>query len=298
MSENTPTGGEALLRELALRLSTVPGDPRLGEAEPQLFVGQLPPNLSLEIPLPEGSRLLGTLIRSEDQLDIVLDCTQSPEEVLNFYKERLSSAGWQEQEAMRPHHAGFVHAGFPPFLNHIVFCLGSQDLALTVNAYARKDGRTDVRLDLNASREYSPCARQYRRPHRMLDDLVPMLAPPPGARQQGGGGGGGPDNWFSSAMLETDMDLLALAAHYAAQLEKGGWTRSAAGHDGPLAWSTWTFRDEEKEPWRGLFFILKVPGREGQYALEVRIDWDKEDRGGGMRVVRRGGGWFSYTSLG
>ena len=300
MNEKAPDTGESLLYELALRLAAYPGDPRVND--PQLLVGQLPPGLSIEVPMPEGSRILGSLMRSQENIDIVLDCALSPDEVIQFYKERLATTGWNELETTRPMHGGFVHSGFPRLQNHMVFCRGSQGPAFSVDASEGKNSRTDIRLDLDSGSEFSPCAQPNRRHqrmmHRNLQELIPPLFPPPGARQTGGGGGGGGDSWHSSAALETDADLPTLAVHYNGELARGGWTLSGEGLAGPLAWSTWTFQDEEKEPWRGLFFILDVPGKDQAYVLEVRIDWDKKDNGGGMRLMRGGGGWSSYASLG
>ena len=104
-------------------------------------------------------------------------------------------------------------------------------------------------------------------------DLIPPLFAPQGARQQGGGGGG--DQWHSSATLETDADLPELAIHYNSLLARGGWTLTGEGQAGPLAWSTWTFQDEEKEPWSGLFFILKVPGKERKFTLNIQINLER-----------------------
>jgi hypothetical protein len=298
MSDNSSGAREALLEELALRLSTFPGDPRVDSL--QLLVGQLPANLAIGIPLPEKSQVLGTLIRSPEDIDIVLNSELSPDAVLNFYKECMTAAGWNELETMRSMHGGFVHAGFPAFENRITFCKGPDGLAFTVNAFEGKQGHTDVRIDVNAGSEHSPCAQpnrmQQRMMHRDLQNLIPPLMPPKGAKQQGGGGGGGGDSWRSSATLDTDMELTALSTHYAAQLAKGGWVRTDEGKTGPLAWSTWTFQDEDKETWNGLFFILKRPGKERQHVLEVRIDWDKKDNDGGMRLI--GGGWSSFSTLG
>jgi hypothetical protein len=300
MDENSPDANETLLYELALRLAAYPGDPRV--YDPQLLVGQLPPGIAIEIPLPEGSRLLGSLVRSQENIDIVLDCALSPDEVLQFYKERMAAGGWNELETMRPHHGGFVHSGFPMLWNHVVFCRGTQGPAFSVDAQAGKNARTDVRIDLNGSDKHSPCAQpnrmQQRRMHRDLQELIPMLYPPPGARQSGGGGGGSGDNWHSSAVLETDAGLPALAVHYNGQLARGGWTLSGEGLAGPLAWSTWTFQDKENEPWRGLFFILDTPGKDRHYVLEIRIDWDKQDNGGGGMRFMQGGGGYSFASLG
>jgi hypothetical protein len=294
-----PDTNMSLLHELALRLATYPGDPRVDD--PQLLVGQLPPGLSIEIPLPDGSRVLGSLLRSQENIDIVLDCALSPDGVMQFYNERLTANGWNELETMRPMHGGFVHSGFPMFRNHAVYCRGSQGPAFTINAHDGKHGHANVRIDLDGNNEFSPCSQsnrmQQRRMHRDLQQLIPPLVAPKGARQTGGGGGGSGDSWHSTATLETDYDLPTLATHYNGQLAKGGWTLSDEGQAGPLSWSTWTFKDEEQEPWSGLFFILKTPGKERKYALELRIEWDKKDAGGGMRLMRGGGG-FSWTQLG
>lgn len=293
-----PDANTSLLHELALRLTAYPGDPRVDD--PQLLVGQLPPDLSVEIPLPEGSRVLGSLIRSQENIEIVLDSALSPNEVTQFYKDRMTAGGWNELENMRPTHGGFVHSGFPTFLNHAVYCKGNQGPAFAVDAHEGKNARTNVRIDLNGG-EHSPCAQPNRTRHRMmhrdLQQLIPPLVAPKGASQIGGGGGGGGDSWHSTAMLEADADLPTLAVHYNEQLTKGGWTLSDEGQAGPLTWSTWTFKDEEQEPWFGLFFILKIPGKNRKYALELRIETDKKDDGGGMRLMRGGGG-FSWAQLG
>ena len=107
------------------------------------------------------------------------------------------------------------------------------------------------------------------------------------------GGGGGIDQWRSSAGLVTALDLAAVAAHYARQLERVGWTRRSGDEGGSvLAWSAWDVVDEDGELWQGmLFIVLRRPqapgdaagpqeprGPEGlgglrEYLLEVRLMW-------------------------
>ena len=288
MSDNTPGAREDLLRELALRLVTYPGDPR--NDNPQLLVGQLPENLVIPVPLPEKSQVLGTLIHGPENIDIVLDSEHSPDAVLSFYKERMAEMGWNELEMMGPMHGGFMHSRHPGFVHHTTFCKGTDGPGLTLNTIEGKQQGSDVRLHLAFGSELSPCAQVNLRHQRMhgLHGLIPPLIPPPRARQQGGGGsGGGMGNWQTTASLDTDLDLPTIATHYAQQLEKGGWTKSDEGFSGPLAWSTWTFQDEDKQNWNGLFFVLKVPGKQREHALEVRIDWDKKEQRGG---------WFSSSS--
>lgn len=294
MSDNTPGAREDLLRELALRLSAYPGDPR--NDNPQLLVGQLPDNLAIPVPLPDNSHVLGTLIRNSENIEVILDSVLPVAAVLSFYRESLTASGWNELDEMRPamHGGGFVHTGFRTLENRATYCKGPEGPAFIVNVHERKQGLTDVRLDINFGSEHSPCAplnRMHRRmAHRGIHDMIPPLQPPEGAKQQSEGGGGGGDSWHSNATLNTEMPLDALTAHYAAQLLKGGWTQTDAGIAGPLAWSTWRFQDEDNEPWNGLLFILKRPGKERQHVLEIRINWDKKEE--------KRGGWFSVTSLG
>ena len=185
MSDNTPGAREDLLRELALRLSTYPGDPR--NSDPQLLVGQIPENMAIPVPMPEQSQVLGTLMRSPENIEIMLDSTSSPEMVLSFYKERMAESGWNELDEMR--HAqpggGFVHSGFSAFENRTTFCKGPDSPAFTVNAYERKQGHTDVRLDIDFGNEYSPCRQsnriQRRMAHHVMRNLIPPLVPPKGA---------------------------------------------------------------------------------------------------------------------
>jgi hypothetical protein len=89
----------------------------------------------------------------------------------------------------------------------------------------------------------------------------------------GGGGGSSQDRADTSATLETAtaLPILELAAHYAVQLEKAGWTRTDDGHSGPLAWHAWRFQDDENEPWQGLFFVMKLLGTERRYFLYIEI---------------------------
>ena len=295
MSDTTPDAREDLLRELALRLSTFPGDPR--NEDPQLLVGQLPSNMAIPVPMPENSRVLGTLIRNPENIDVLLDSVLPPAAVLSFYKESLTASGWNELEEMRAgmHGGGFMHTGFRAFENRATYCKGPSGPAFSITAHERKPGLTDVRLDINFGNEFSPCSQPNRMQRRMaqhhMRDMIPALEPPKGAKQQAGGGGGGGDNWYSTATLDAEMPLDALAAHYAAQLLKGGWTQTDSGSSGPLAWSTWTFQIEDNEPWNGFFFILKRPGKERQHVLEVRVDWDRKEQ--------PRSGWFSsYSSLG
>ena len=78
MNENSPNPNlnETDLLELALRLATFPGDPRTQNA--QLLRGQIPDQLPVDIPFPEGSRVLGSLIRNPESISMFLRYASLP----------------------------------------------------------------------------------------------------------------------------------------------------------------------------------------------------------------------------
>jgi len=296
MNENTSnnsTEREAMLEDLLVRLTTHWYDPR-NSGKPQVLLGQVP-SLPVTLPLPEGSRVIGTLIHGPEHADIVLDVPLPAEQVIEFYKERLGADGWAEPDMFRGHRpGGFTHAGIPGRVDSITLCKGTDTPGFNIQAFSGQGSMTDVRVDIVGG-EFSPCSQQHgpksrRMEHHGFYELIPQLAPPEGARQMGGGGGSsGQNSADSRAALETDMEFAALIPHYAKQLEAAGWTKQDEGQSGPIAWNAWTFKDEDNEPWRGFFFILKAPGREREYSLYVEVKWDVEEK--------PSGGWFMYAPL-
>jgi len=274
-NNSTQQNSDDALRSLALRLLAphYPGAP--APEQTQLLVGKLPDALQLDVPLPDGSSILGSMVHDQQHISIVVDATLPPQGVLDFYRERMTAAGWNEPAAQPYGGGGFTFVG-----RHMptVFCRGARGPALAVKADTGQNGLTDVRLDLNFDARHSPCAQHGR--HGSMLDIIPPLTPPPGARQNSGGGGGGSDQWYTSASLETELELAAVAAHYAQQLEGAGWTRREGGQSGPAAWSTWALRDADGQDCRGMFFVLQEPDIQGQYYLYIRVTLAAEEGAG------------------
>jgi hypothetical protein len=42
--------------------------------------------------------------------------------------------------------------------------------------------------------------------------------------------------------------------------------------DGPQAWNTWTFSDNENCPWKAVFTALHIPDSPRRYLLHLRAD--------------------------
>ena len=294
MNENSPNPNlnESDLLELALRLATYPNDPSTQNA--QLLPGQLPDQLPVDIPIPEGSYILGSLIRNPESIDMLLNAHLSPEQVLSFYRQRMEAKGWQTTDIYRPNRGGFMPSGSRSRGGNETFYQGLRDPSLTikdlessapwhdevnrnrsgpvltVNAYPDKGNMTDLRLNLNMNGPFppGPLPHMRGRPSRNIFSLLPALEAPEGAEQTGGGGGGSLNSARSEATLVTNTDLLALVAHYNRQLEQAGCVLIDEGLNGPLAWITWTLKEDDKL-WHGFFFILKELDQE--YYLHLRM---------------------------
>ena len=240
--------------------------------------------------------------------EIILDAEQSAERFREVYRRRLLAAGWREDDDWPgPGRHGFVPPGLPglfvraahrsprlrrrlrgrvpglPNLFPDLLRLGEDGPGLMVTAADRHDAPTDVRLRILYGR------RGPRSRHDPVRETIPSLVPPPGTRGRrdeghigllhpphdarvlpgGGGGRWKPDGAYSTATIQTDLDLADIHGHYATGLGEAGWSLVDSGESGPQAWSTWRFTDEQGAPWNGTFSALRLPGLSTRYLLQV-----------------------------
>jgi hypothetical protein len=252
-SEQNADSGDDLFRELAMRLLAPQYTGAPSAEEVQLLIGELPDNLPLELPLPDGARVLGSLVRGDTE--IVLDATQSPEEVIDFYREQLTAAGWEEPEEP-DFSGGFVSSGVG---NGISLCQSKKGPRFSLRTLESDTGLTDVRLNLSDGR-HSGCDMDVG--YMGEESKIPNLVAPPGVQQWGGGGGGGGDNFYTSADVETELSSRELAKHYTEQLKAAGWTLLTQGEGESVAFSNWSFEDEHGDAWHGFFFAYEIADTE------------------------------------
>jgi hypothetical protein len=236
----------------------------------------MPNDLPVEVPLPEGAPLVGS-VRWTETAEVIFDTGMSRDEVIRFYEGHYLLLGWTKPESMFPGFGGgFTNTAFPDFGAY--FCKGDKDPWLHIRAVEALGQPTSVYVSVSTNQEQSPCSRRYRREFNMVRDrtadVLPMLPPPTGGRQYSGGSSGGTDGYHSHAALKINLNVEAVGAHYAAQLGSAGWTRTGGGTSGPLAWSAWDFKHGD-EDWHGLFVALVYPWSEGEYRLY--LDTDAED---------------------
>ncbi len=269
------TDAAAALRALAERLllpqygrPDQPGVPSI-----DLLPGRLPGDLPLDPPAAPNSQLIGSAARRADAKplawDVVYDAPGKPADLLAFYQGELAGRGWTAAPV------GGRMGGFQPTAMPVTnqpFCQQGGGSWLMLSIFPRPGAPNDVRLHIEANSP-GPCAGKPGAPPPDRAgppgyDKLPPLYPPDGVQVFPSGGGGGSGRFTSEATATTDQGVAALEAHFAAQLAAAGWTRTAGGASGPLAWSVWTIPGEGE--WQGFLYVLDGPGKDRR-DLSVRI---------------------------
>jgi len=256
-------GSEAAVRTLAHRLLARRSAGAPAPEEVQILVAQLPEDLPIEIPLPDGARIIGSLVRGGEGTEIVLDATQTVAQVLDFYRETLTAEGWIA-------FAYPTEGGFVPGIGRtgLTFCSGANNVVLWVGAFEAGDGPADVRLDLRTEPTLASCTKDAVAPKHP----IPLLEDPPGARQTTAGFGGSTDSYNAEVELKTELDSVTVEVHYSHQLKAAGWLRRDGGQSGPLAWSTWHYQDEGGQKWQGLLLVIALAEELDRQAVYLRVD--------------------------
>ena len=261
-SQSYDNSSNAEIFLFAERMFTVPGTP-LGNVI-AILPGKLPPDLPFEVPVPDGAEVIGSLmIRSADkyeQIQIILDVPEKPEKIIEFYRNRMKKAGWNEPESFLE---GMDFSSTPSMPQFAFFCQYEQEgpvLGITVFTL---DGKkpADVRLNLNTNPQQPVCTERYEQRGSTMD-VLPLLLDPEGVQK---GGWGGNENMRDlSTVLETELGLVELETHYRDQLIETGWELKEKGSSGPIAWSTWSFSDEFGI-WSGRLLVSELKKKNMKY---------------------------------
>lgn len=302
MDENTnPAGaggapsGDDLLRKLALALLAPRYMGAESTAEPQLLVGELPPDLPFGIPLPEGAQVLGALLGGMPT--IAIETSLAPEATIDFYRTALAAEGWSEEASPGFGRGGFVHSAGNR-VAMVTFDRGEAEPSLRITCFETPGDVTSLQIHV-AGPPHEPHFRERRMLGHGPMNLLPAIMPPPHSTQQGGGGGSSDNHVDSRATLDTNLDVQAVGAHYRTQLERAGWQLSASGESSPVAWSTWTFKDDDTEPWSATFAALQQAHAPRRYDLWLSANYaGSKGRPRGLPIGSQGHSSTSWTSYG
>jgi hypothetical protein len=172
-------GELSALRALASRLLAGEDASDAVRRDPQQFVGRLPDDLLVEIPVPSSwVTVVGSLVRDDLDLDdpyieIVLSTELPTGRFHETYAALMVDADWSEIEPWLDPHGGFTNRapGAP-----IIYCFSERGPALYVTAHERsraeREAQTDVRLRLLTVRRYPPSG-----PRRYEPELHAVIPP-------------------------------------------------------------------------------------------------------------------------
>lgn len=233
--------------------------------ELRLFPGALPPDPKIDLPLPNGARLIGSALRLRDgaaaSLDAVLDVPVATQDVAGLFERELGKAGWSPAPNRGPMGQG---GGFVPatMITSRMYCKGENPPWYSVTVFTPQSAPLDVRAHIDfihpgkasGNLYVGPCSAQNQGPMPQGLNKLPALRAPAGVLLGGGmGGSGGNDRQTSEANATTKLSSSDLETAFGQQLSAAGWTRLARGADGPVAWSTWKLPGDGD--WRGVLFI-------------------------------------------
>jgi len=242
------------LQELVQRLWFHGESSTHAKGESLIFVGELPKQLPVEIPIPDRTRVVGAVFNSNNNVEMVLDVGMPPEEVRLFYVKKMLADGWNHPPSERQR-GGFTGQATR---QTETFCFSTKGPMLHVAVQPIDETTSDLRLYLHLE-ERDQCDPESELSHiEQSRSVIPSLHAPSGSWRMGGGGSAiTKDQHSSSGRLQTEMKLDEILDHYAEQLQRAGWKRLDSVQGRFMASANWSFRDEGGNQWGALFIARK-----------------------------------------
>lgn len=227
----------------------------------EAVVGALPEDPKVDIPLPAGSTLVGSITsRHGPTVTAYIESALEPQELLAFYESEYAARGWRAQApamwSMGGGGYGFMSSQAPTATPEMrVFCKSE------LEPYYRLQLLPDqprVRVSWHAAAEGMPhpCSTEppERRMHGPSADAMPRLEGPPGVAVRGGGGGGGGDEWSTYGSALTNMPAGDLMEHFVTTIADQGHELLERGTAERVAWSRWRMK---KKGWEGFLSVIE-----------------------------------------
>ncbi|MEM1254259.1 MAG: hypothetical protein AAGI69_17655 [Cyanobacteria bacterium P01_H01_bin.21] len=231
----------------------------------ELWLNQLPPFFSNELPIPTETLILGGI--SDTVKDVaILETSLLPELVYEFYRESLAKTGWKSRENLW---ANSFDIGFESsrhsFLSFQLFCHvnGDDEILLQLPTYSRD--LTTVYIERRAVGSLSPCQQEqqanierYRsaNPFTELNLPIPTLQKPSETVVRMSGSSASPINFSSNVYIRSQLTADRVVAHYSAQMRQAGWEEQAKAQADESVVSVWTTRDDEGDLWRAWLNLI------------------------------------------
>lgn len=243
-------------------------------------IGALPADLPIDLTVPPTATVIGGVVRTGEFEggQVFLSTQETADELLTALREQLLEQGFtvpaQERVQGGPSQ---VFLSSQDLAASLFLCGPDDEVAINLGAATVTGEAETVSLSINPTSGFGgPCAEEPARGDADPFDVLPQLAPPAETQVRGSGGGSssGPDSITVSAEaeIETDLSTVELATHYEDQLADAGWERLDDSQTEALAWSAWSFTDEEGNDWNATFYIVRQAGEAGGYVATLRAE--------------------------
>ncbi|MBW4541850.1 MAG: hypothetical protein KME43_22295 [Myxacorys chilensis ATA2-1-KO14] len=264
---------EKISQQLVLRILKCPSDCLKNM---KLLVGRLPEKLPVDLPLPSNAKVIATLVRSQEHTEVILDATQSPEQIRAFYKAQLQTSGWKSPLSYSHFNSepGFVASDSTDNLP-LYFCKSAQGPKLSISSgRGSANEPTDVRLYLDKDSDIcqEPQAQQTTEPNEQLP--LPSLVAPSSIQVSTAtsiGGNGYGENFYASAHLESRLTAAAIQAAYEEQLTRSGWTKFSTHKDESILWSSWKLKGKQGQYLNALLTFTPNENKANQYTGTIVV---------------------------
>jgi hypothetical protein len=265
ISVNVVGGDEASLRIL---LRAVLASFTLGPATQAVTatVGTLP-SLPVNLNLPPSVAIVGSVVRTGDFGGTQLFFAGQPPAVdlVENVRQQLSTQGFTAPEAMAA--SGGVFLSSQPEIS--ILCSLDDELFVNLGT-AVLNNTVILQVSLNPIRTGGdPCSPDPMQGMGPGYGILPQLLPLAGAQVQGSGGSSSGDRISATADIQTELTADVVAAHYEDQLEEAGWERIDESSSDAIAWSAWSFSDDDDNEWNGTFYIVRLAGEGDSYVATL-----------------------------
>jgi len=262
-------GDEESLREF-IKQWLIPVYPDGSSQNMTISIGTLPNDIPYDLPVPEDSRIIGSIMGSWVDYLLIFDTSLPSEQIHEFYDQTLIEKGWREAPTNQGQ-GGFISQS--DLYNG--YCYKEDEAFLSVETPSVSAQKTSIRLNLDISPDPYMCDASAASAGYSYEKLIPQLKAPSGTLIQGTGAGSSDHDAEITASLQSNLSALELVESYNQQLLESGWKMQNSGNGEGAAWSHWTFNDEEETKWTGSLIVVKTaPNNDTLFAL-LRIEKDK-----------------------
>jgi hypothetical protein len=253
VSENTVEvvgGDEEALREF-IRQWAVPGYSSGGSQDIIIYIGSTPNDMPYDVPVPEGSRIVGSVTGTWADYMLIFDSDLTAESIHEFYGQALIDKGWKEAPNMQG--GGFTGQSY----SYETYCYGENEAVLSVETPSIFTEKTSLRLTLDISPD-SPMCNTDPNAGPPYMSVIPELRAPLGITVQGTGAGSSDRDANMTANLKGNLSAAELIDSYNEQLLAAGWELQNASEGEGAAWSNWAFTDEQGTSWFGALMVMEA----------------------------------------